>query len=87
MTRIYQRTKPKLSIRLRDYDVTTRYDRVCIHLRKGDFEVLRAAHPEGVSAWIREFVAERCDELRAEQKARAKAANQRLLAIVSDPDL
>ena len=50
MTRIYQRTKPKLSIRLKDYDVTKRYDRVCIHLRKGDFEVLRAAHPEGVSA-------------------------------------
>jgi len=53
-------TKPKMQPMRKTYEDTH------VLLRKGDIEILKAAHSEGVGRWIRARVAERCDEIRKE---------------------
>jgi hypothetical protein len=69
------------------YDATEKFDRICVLLRRDDFETLRANHPHGVSHWIRQCVASHVDYLRAKQRKAARQQRNALMAGMRDPNL
>jgi hypothetical protein len=85
---MHQKYEAAVKHDFKKYDVRERYDRICVLLRNGDFETLRAAHPAGgVSAWIRAAVSQHVDALLAKQRREARAARKALLTTLTDPNL
>jgi hypothetical protein len=60
---------------------------VCVTLRYGDFDLLKATYYHGAGPWIREMVARHCDQLRRQQRKRDRAQRREFKALANDPNL